>query len=379
VSGPPTRDVVLVGGGHAHVLVLDAWRRKPQPAARLTLIAPDPTTPYSGMLPGHVAGWYRREEMHIDLARLARASGARLVQDEAVRFDREHRRVILKGGDAVRYDLLSIDIGITPDVSEIAGAAEHALVVKPIGDFLEKWDDLRSRALTPGGPRRIAVVGGGIAGICLVFAVRAAFRSGARERRLDPEAFRFSLVSASPPTEINEGARRRVARALEERAIVLHRGERAVAITPTSVVLESGLAVEADAALVSTAAAPPLAIRDNHLPTDERGFVAIRPTLQLLDDDDVFAAGDCATLLANPRPKAGVFAVRQGPVLARNLRLRLRGEPLEQHEPQTAHLVLIGTGDGRAIGARGDWLSFDGAAAWWLKDWIDRRFMRRFA
>jgi selenide,water dikinase len=145
------------------------------------------------------------------------------------------------------------------------------------------------------------------------------------------------------------------------------------------VTLASGRRVPADAVLVSTRAAPPLAIRQTSLAKDQDGFLAIGPTLQVLNDGAVFAAGDCATMVEHPRPKAGVFAVRQGPVLARNLRRALRGEALEAYVPQRDHLVLIGTGDGRAIGGRGRFVAFEGSLAWRLKDWIDRRFMRRFA
>jgi selenide,water dikinase len=376
-DAPERRRLVLVGGGHAHVLVLEAFQKR-RPAADVVVVSREAMTPYSGMLPGHIAGFYGREDMHIDLVRLTRRAGARLVQDEAVGFDRAGRRVLLKTGEAIPYDLLSIDIGITPHLSRIAGA-ERAIAVKPIGLFLDKWEDLKARALVAGGPRRIAVVGGGIAGICLAFAARAALRSGAGERGLDPAAFGFSLVSAEAPPELNGGMRRRVVAALAKRGIAVHAGETAVAVEPDAVRLASGGTVAADAVLISTAAAPAPALRASGFATDPRGFLAIRPTLQLLDDDDVFAAGDCATILEHPRPKAGVYAVRQGPVLACNLMHRLNGEPLESPVPQSKHLVLIGTGDGGAIGGRGSWLTFEGRAAWQLKDWIDRRFMRRFA
>ena len=138
----PGKHLVLVGGGHAHVFVLEAFARKPEPGLRLTLVARDRLTPYSGMLPGHMAGIYPRAVMQIDLEPLARRSGAALVQDEAVGFDRAEKRVLLKSGEAISYDCLSVDIGVTPDLSDIDGAGEHALAVKPIGDLLEKWSGL---------------------------------------------------------------------------------------------------------------------------------------------------------------------------------------------------------------------------------------------
>lgn len=366
------KHLLLVGGGHAHVLVLEAFARSPEPGLTITLIGKDRLTPYSGMLPGHLAGAYTRDEIHIDLDRLARAAGAGLVLDEAVGFDRALRRVRLKGGEALEYDILSVDIGITPDLSGITGADEHALAVKPIGGLLAKWDALVESALAPDGPRRFAIVGGGAAGICLVFAVQAFFT----KRVSDP--IEVSLIAASEASGVNSGMRRRIARALKRRGIALHAEDAALRIDRDGVMLASGRFVPADAVLVSTHAAPPPVLAATDWAKDEGGFLAVGPTLQILNDEAVFAVGDCATMVAHPRPKAGVFAVRQGPVLARNLRRAVRGEALETTIPQRDHLLLIATGDGRAIGGRGRFLAFEGRLAWRLKDVIDRRFMRRF-
>lgn len=368
LPGAP-KHLLLVGGGHAHVFVLEAFARRPEPDLRLTLVAKDRSSPYSGMLPGHMAGFYERDEMHIDLERLARASGATVIEDEALRIDPDARQVCLRSGKVLSYDLLSIDVGIVPDLSGIKGAVEHALAVKPIGDLLPKWDRLLAASAQPDGPRRIAIVGGGVAGICLAFASAARFRQARAE---------ITLISAGPSPEINAGMARRVRNALKRRGIAFLAGDPVVAVDRQGVTLANGETIAADAVLVSTHAAPPRVLREAALAKDERGFLAIGPTLQVLDRPDVFAAGDCATMLAHPRPKAGVFAVRQGPVLARNLRRALRGESLEAYAPQRDHLVLIGAGDGSAIGGRGRWLAFEGRWAWRLKDWLDRRFMRRF-
>ena len=199
--------------------------------------------------------------------------------------------------------------------------------------FLAKWDRLRADALTRDGPRRIVIVGGGVAGLCLAFAVTAALRRSAVGRGLDPAAFQISLVSSGPPPEVNPGMRRAVDRALARHGIDVAGGE-ASAVDAGRVTLSDGRRVPADAVLVATQAAPPPSLRDACLAKDERGFLAIRPTLQVNDADDVFAAGDCATMPDHPRPKAGVYAVRQGPHLAANLRRRLRGEPLSDFIPR---------------------------------------------
>jgi pyridine nucleotide-disulfide oxidoreductase family protein len=370
--------LVLVGGGHAHLFVLKAFAEAPEPGLDLTLVAKDRQTPYSGMLPGYVAGLYERDEMHVDLGVLARRCGARLVVDEAVGLDAGRRLVRLKGGGTLPYDVVSVDIGITPDLDALPGARHAALAVKPIGDFLAKWERVRAEALAPDGPRRFAIVGGGVAGICLAFAIAAALRRGAPAAGLDPAEFAVTLISAAPPSDVNPLMRRAVHRALRRHGIAIRAGDAAASIDPAGVTLASGARVASDAVLVSTQARPPALISESGLRRDEGGFLAIRPTLQALDHDEIFAAGDSATQVAEPRPKAGVFAVRQGPPLAGNLRRYLRGETLREHRPQKNWLVLIGTGDGRAIGGRGRYLAVEGRWVWRLKDWIDRRFMRRF-
>src|SRR5580704_1269958 len=141
---PIAQDLVLVGGGHAHVHVLKSFGMRPVPGVRLTLVSRDVETPYSGMLPGYVAGNYSFEECHIDLRRLARFAGARLIRDEALGLDRAARRVLSRGHPPIRYDLVSLDIGSTPRAS-VPDAAENTISVKPIDRFAARWEALLLR------------------------------------------------------------------------------------------------------------------------------------------------------------------------------------------------------------------------------------------
>ena len=156
---PITQDLVLVGGGHAHVHVLKRFGMRPAPGVRVTLITRDLETPYSGMLPGYVAGLYDFAECHIDLVRLARFAGARLIHDEAVGLDRAARRVLCRDHPPFRYDIVSLDIGSTPRSDDVPGAAEHTVAVKPIDRFGRRWEALLARAaarprIAAGGRRR---------------------------------------------------------------------------------------------------------------------------------------------------------------------------------------------------------------------------------
>lgn len=375
---PAARDIVLVGGGHAHVHVLVALAERPAPGIRVTLVTRDLQTPYSGMLPGVIAGLYRSEQAHIDLVRLAAATGTRLIHAEAVGLDRAGKQVLLAGHPPVAYDILSIDVGIAPALTPIAGAAEHAMAVKPIGDFLNKFNNLIERCRRPHGPRRIVVIGGGAGGVELLLSMRTRLPQEVSIAGQDAAALSFALVTDGEILAThNARVRAAFRRILGARGIVLYEHARVRAITASSVVLKDDIDIPADAVLVTTDAAAPAWFRDTGLALDEGGFLAVGPTLQVTNDSDVFAAGDCAGLIETPREKAGVYAVRAGPPLADNLRRRALGEQLKAWRPQRRHLALISTGERYAVASRGIFKA-EGVWLWKLKDWIDRRWLATY-
>ncbi|HXP04546.1 MAG TPA: selenide, water dikinase SelD [Stellaceae bacterium] len=374
-SGPPTapitQDLVLVGGGHAHVAVLKRFGMRPIPGVRVTLVARDVETPYSGMLPGYVAGHYRFDECHIDLMRLARFAGARLVHDEAVGLDRTRREVLCRDRPPIRYDIVSLDIGITPRRHDVPGAAEHTIAVKPIDRFASRWEALLERA--KGLDRlRLAVVGGGAGGVELTLSAHH------RLSGLLANAPQITLVTreALLPSH-NAAVRRRFDTIFGERGIRLVAGDPVARIESGKLILASGATVEFDEALwVTEAAAAPWLV-ETGLALDAGGFVEVDEYLRSPNDEAVFAAGDVAAMRGHPREKSGVYAVRAGPKLAENLRRALAGQPLRRAVPQRRALALIGTGDGRAVTSRGRHQAY-GAMLWRLKQWIDRRWMRGY-
>jgi selenide,water dikinase len=372
------RRLVLVGGGHAHVGVLRSLAMQREPGLEVVLIAKELDAPYSGMLPGYVAGHYDYDACNIDLVRLAHYADARLIHGEVVGVDPKRREVEISGRPPLAYDLLSIDTGITPAIDDIVGATEHALAVKPVSSFAPRWKALEARALAPSGPRRILVIGTGAAGFEIVLAIRHRLRDEAPRHGISPDAFSFVLVGSAGllPTH-NARAQALAAAELARAGIELVTGDAAIAVAHGQVRLASGRLIASDATLVTTKAAPPAWFRETGLALDPAGFLAVRPTLQVIGEDDVFAVGDCANVLDHPREKAGVFAVRQGPPLTRNLRLRARGMAAEPFEPQRHFLTLLSSGGKSAIAARGRFATA-GCWAWRLKDRIDRDFMRRF-
>ena len=368
--------LVLIGGGHAHVQVIRALAERPEPGLTVTLVTDRPMTPYSGMLPGHVAGIYSRAEMHIDLGRLARVCGVTLIQSAATAIDRDRRQVKMEDGTVLSYETLSLNIGITPDLSAIAGAERHGIAVKPLSRFLDRLDGLLGEAEHPDGPRRILVVGGGAAGFEMALALRARLRTFKATRR----PFWIGLAAGNGLVALlNPGVRLRVRAALARHEVTVLDDFRAMEVTADGVRAQDGRFVDANAVLISTAARAPAWLQTTGLRTDAGGFIQTSRDLVALDDPAIFAVGDCATVHEDPMPKAGVFAVRQGAALTRNLRRRVRGSHLIPHWPDRDYLTLLMTGDGSAIAGRGEWFALEGKWVWRWKDWIDRRFMRQFS
>jgi selenide,water dikinase len=357
------RDLVLVGGGHAHVRVLASFGKRPMADVRVTLVAREVATPYSGMLPGFVAGRYSFDHCHIDLAALSARTGTNLVHAEAIGLDRNARLVLLKDKAPLSYDVLSLDVGAAPDLGTIPGAAEHAVPVKPIAEFGRRWLAFVEQSH---GPQRIVVIGGGAGGVELALAI---------DHHLAEAT--VMLVTRDEVLAGHAPAAQRTMRAiLARRGIRLIENDAAKRVEAGGVQLASGERPGADAVFVVTEAAAPRWLAETGLTLDERGFVAAAATLRS-SDPNIFAVGDCATVLKYPRPKSGVFAVRQGPPLADNLRRVLGRENPKPFVPQSRYLALIGTGDGRAVATRGNW-AIEGGWVWRWKDFIDRRWMARF-
>lgn len=378
-SSPVVRDIVLVGGGHSHVGVLKHFGMQPEPGVRLTVICTDVHTPYSGMLPGYVAGHYSYDDVHIDLGRLAVFAGARLFRDEVIGIDRMKRQVICKNRPPVAYDVLSINIGSTPQL-KVSGS-ELAVPVKPINQFNTRWLSLLARVQQhERGPLRIAVVGGGAGGVELLLAMQHRLRAELKARQRDVNLLQFALLHAGPqilPTH-NPRVRRRFEQVLRARGVQVHLNAEVTRVARGLLICKDGQQVDADEIMWVTQAAGAPWLQDTGLSLDKEGFLSVLATLQVANDPRVFAAGDVAAMTQHRLEKAGVFAVRMGPVLAENLRSHVRGLPLGHYIPQKHWLALISTGDRVAVASR-HWWSVSGAWVWRWKDWIDRRFMRKYS
>jgi len=398
VTHPIVKDLVLIGGGHSHAIALRMFGMNPLPGVRLTLITQASHTPYSGMLPGHVAGFYDFDECHIDLRRLAGFAQAQLYIDQAVGLDLENNKVLCANHPPVAFDLLSIDIGSTPAHIAVPGAAEYAIPGKPVPQFLRKWNQLiEGFTKNPQKPICLSIVGGGAGGVELamtmqrrlhqIFQTTAPSQDGYRQET--PLQIHLFHRGAELMPNHNPWVRRRLQKVLINRGVQLHLGETVCEVLPGKIRCQSGLAVQCDYTFWVTQASAPSWIQHSGLKTDLIGFILISDTLQSISHPHIFAAGDIATMINHPRPKAGVFAVRQGKPLFQNLQRILLSKPLKPYKPQKRYLSLIGTGDGGRKGRKdatasrcaiASWgsLGWQSRLLWRWKDHIDRKFINRF-
>ena len=380
----PQHDIVLLGVGHTNAHVLRMWKMGPIPGARLTCVSNFPVATYSGMLPGVLAGLYPPERMEIDLVRLCAAAGARLIVGDVIGLDAQSRELLIADRPPLPFDVLSIGLGSVPNRAGLQEADDSLLEVKPMQTFLRRLEE-RLQLLASGRrklpdvsagftdlePLRITIVGGGAGGVEIAFCLPIRIRKVLRDIPLAITVIDSGdgLLKGS-----SAGLAKRVQRDFDKQGVKVLLKRRVTQVKQGTATLDSGDSVPGDLVLWLTSAAPPPLLKHFDLPKDDRGFLRTRSTLQLTSGEPIFAVGDTGTIDGEKLPKAGVFAVREGPVLWENIQLAINKSPLTSYQPQRGFLKLLNRGDGIAFGEyRG--FSFEGKRAWWLKDRIDGKFM----
>ena len=375
---PVAKDLVLIGGGHAHLAVLRHFAMKPIDGLRLTVIARDIHTPYSGMLPGYIAGHYDFDECHVDLAPLCRYANARLYHSVVSGMNLDEKLIYVKDRPPINYDLCSINTGSTPSVQNVAGVSEYALIAKPIDRFLIQWDSLIKRILTHQGVFNLAVIGGGAGGVELILAIHHRITRLIKQKKLNKVKLICNLITRDPNILMNhnQSVRRSFTKELKSKNINIFTDHDVTAVNQQSVMSQKHANISADAVIYVTHASAPAWPTDAGIEVDNDGFICVNQQLQSLSHPDIFAAGDVASL-PERKPKSGVYAVRQGKILASNLRLAATNKKLRSYKPQKSALSLIGTGNKKVIASRGQW-SAKGYWLWRVKKIIDQRFIDKY-
>ncbi len=363
------RRLVLVGAGHAHALVLASWARHPIAGVEGVLVVDRPDAVYSGLAPARILDEVDDDALRIDAAGLAEAAGFRLVVDPLAKVDAGGKRLVLRSGRGIRYDVASLDIGAVVQGLDLPGVREHAVATRPLSSLLSSLDVPGDAPLL-----RAVVVGSGAGGIEVAACLKARWEAAGRVVDMTVVGGRSEPLADRPAAV---GVRMRAV--LESLGVTWMGGVSAVEVGEGDVCLDDGHVLPSDRTVWVTGAAFPPALAGGDLPRSEDGFVRVGPTLEVAGCRDLYAVGDCAHLDHAPdTPRAGVHAVRAAPVLDRNLRAALGDGATGEFHPRRHPLALLDLGDGTVFGtlwgltARGRWLR-------WIKRWIDRRFVRRLA
>ncbi len=371
---PQTKDLLLIGGGHAHALVLRQWGMKPVPGVRLTVINPHPVAPYSGMLPGLIASHYTQDQLEIDLVRLARFAGARVILDRVTDIDTTGKIAHLAGRPPIAFDTASVDIGITTEIKKISGADTYAIPAKPLDVFASRWEQFVRDVSTCISPPNVAVIGAGVAGVELAMAMAYRLQNSG----ISPDEVSVNLIERGPVILANasDRLRRMLEKQLARLGVTVMTGKTVNAITSVDISFEDRDRLLSSFTVTAIGANPADWLDKTDLAL-EKGFIRVDEQLRSISHKDIFAVGDIAHMDASPRVKAGVFAVRQAPVLYDNMVAVLTGGSLKPYKPQEDYLKLISLGGKSAVASKWNRAARH-TALWKWKDRIDRTFMAQF-
>lgn len=366
------KHLVLVGGGHAHLTTILKIPDFIQKGHDVTVVGPGPYHYYSGMAPGMLSGFYQPQEIRFHIGKMVRDRGGRFVEDKVVRVDPVNRELTLMSGDLLSYDIVSFNIGSQVSNRSFSGNGRNVFQVKPIENLLRGKKAVESRvsSLGDGETLKLVIVGGGPAGVELSGALKAL----AADSNVSIDLVAGVDLLQGHPEKVRSLARK----SLESRGIQIRTGVHGRSLAETSVLLDDGSAVPSDLTFVASGVKPNPLFVNSPVPTGEDGGLLVNNHLQSIEYPEIFGGGDCISLEGQDLAKVGVYAVRQNPVLCGNLLASLEGDPLGIFNPgKPSFLLILNMGDGTAVLRKGGW-TMHGRSAFRLKDFIDRRFMRKY-
>jgi NADH dehydrogenase FAD-containing subunit len=363
--------LVLVGGGHAHLNSLKALLSFRNRGHQVTLISLSPYHYYSGMGPGLLSGIYQPWEVRFHVKKLAENQGATFIKDKVVKIDPDQKLLLLSSGETVKYDIVSFNTGsAVPLESLTTTPAENVIPVKPIINLLRIRYFLLE-AIKENKMMNLVVIGGGPAGTEISANLWRLFQENGGKGRITLLGGR-RLMGDAP-----DKVRSLVLNSLVDRGLNVVEGTYAKAIENGAVTLSDGRKVLFDIALVAIGTRPPSLFRHSGLLTSADGGLLVNSHLHSVRYADIFGGGDCVSLEGQSLARVGVYAVREGPVLHRNLLAALEGGKMMTFEPQKHFLLILNMGNGQGIIWKKNWV-WRSRLAFLLKNYIDRKFMRKF-
>jgi selenide,water dikinase len=366
------RRLILLGGGHAHAVLLRDSKPSFFHFYDVSLISQSEWTLYSGMMTGALAGIYEWEQIQIDIRRLCQKRGVRFLKGRVKALELNNSALVTEDGGSHKFDVLSVDTGSESDPESLSGAIEHGFPIRPFKTFDFRLSSQIQRLRSKNAVVNIVQIGGGAAGCECAAAIVAKLRRASVAFKLTLIEQGERLVSEAPPK-----LSRQISDFLHKNGVTIRLNSEALELCSGQVKLKSGETLLSD---FTSLALPPRAgkwLRESGLALSERGFLLTNSYLQT-PNANIFAAGDVAEIMGKALPKAGVFAIREAAVLGANLRAHAEGHPLMRYEPQKAWLSLISDGAGKAFGYRGGICFPHAELTWRLKDFMDRRFMSSF-
>ncbi len=363
------KHLVLAGAGHAHMTTLVNLRDYIEKGHRVTVISLSEYHYYSGMGPGMLSGFYRPREIRFHIKKTAEDRGALFIKDKVVRIAPEDRRLILAGGGEVFYDVASFNTGSGVPVEPLAAPNERVIPVKPIINLyharLSIMKEIKEKEL------QIAVVGGGPAGVEIAANLwKLVADSGGRAR--------ISLIGGERLLkDAPQSVRRYAIESLTARGVEVLESVRAESIKDGRISLRDEESLPYDYAFIATGVRPSSLFRDSGLPSASDGAMIVDRHLRSIARPELFGGGDCVEFKGHSLAKVGVYAVRENPILHYNLMAVLDGRRLEAFDPGGSYMLIMNMGNGKGIAWKNNWV-IEGRISFLLKNYIDKRFMRKF-
>ena len=364
------KKLLLAGGGHAHMMVLANLRKFRELGHQVTVIQPSPHHYYSGMGPGMLGGTYRPEEIRFATRLVVEKQGGTFIHGKVARVEPTANRVILESGEAVDYDVVSFNIGSSVSRHVSAEKSETIFPVKPI----ERLQEAQQLILRLGAdkPLNVGIVGGGPSAVEIAGNVWGL----ARKANLQPVTIKI-FARTSIMTSFPDGVRYYAINSLKQRKMQIIEHCAVTRIEQGRIEIDSSQTHALDVIFVAVGVRPSAVFGNSGMTTGPEGGLVVNRYLQSVEYSNIFGGGDCIYFKDHPLDKVGVYAVRENPVLLHNLMATLDGRPLKEFTPQNEYLLIFNLGDGTGI-FRKKWLLFDGRLAFVLKDYIDRKFMKKF-